>query len=90
MQYKYTSQQAFFIIFLYVFYNLFTFHLVDLGEFLICKVDPHTRLAAIDGDDGYTGVKPQHRYVTCSPWHHPSTSFRIFFYFYSNKKKTFS
>ncbi len=22
------------------------------------------RLAAIDGDDGYTGVKPQHRYVT--------------------------
>ncbi len=27
------------------------------------------RLAAIDGDDGYTGVKPQHRYVTCPPWH---------------------
>ncbi len=27
------------------------------------------RLAAIDGDDGYTGVKPQHRYVTCPQWH---------------------
>ncbi len=37
-----------------------------------------TRLAAIDGDDGYTGVKPQHRYVTCPPWHHPSPSFRFF------------
>ncbi len=23
----------------------------------------------IDGDDGYTGVKPQHYYVTCPPWH---------------------
>ncbi len=40
------------------------------------------RLAAIDGDDGYTGVKPQHRYVTCPTWHHPTPSFRFFF---SNK-----
>ncbi len=40
------------------------------------------RLAAIDGDDGYTGVKPQHRYVTCPPWHRPTPSFR---FFYSNK-----
>ncbi len=29
---------------------------------------PLDRLAAIDGDDGYTGVKPQHRYVTCPLW----------------------
>ncbi len=35
------------------------------------------RLAAIDGDDG---VKPQHRYVTCSPWHRLSD----FFYSYTN------
>ncbi len=40
-------------------------------------------LATIDGDDGYTGVKPQHRYVTCSPWHRPPPLFR--FFFYSNK-----
>ncbi len=35
MQHKDTSQQAFLIIYLIwcVFYNLFTFHLVDLGEF---------------------------------------------------------
>ncbi len=37
-----------------------------------------TRLAAIDGDDGYTGVKPQHRYVTHPPWH------RRLDFFYSN------
>ncbi len=37
-----------------------------------------SRLAAIDGDDGYTGVKPQHRYVTCLPWHRLSPSFRFF------------
>ncbi len=42
----------------------------------------NARLAAIDGDGGYTGVKPQHRYVTCPPWHSPSPSFR---FFYSNK-----
>ncbi len=36
------------------------------------------RLAAIDGDDGYTGVKPQHRYVTFPPWHRPSPLFRFF------------
>ncbi len=36
------------------------------------------RLAAIEGDDSYTGVKPQHRYVTCPPWH------RRFDFFYSN------
>ncbi len=36
------------------------------------------RLAAIDVDDGYTGVKPQHRYVTCPPWHRAPPSF-IFF-----------
>ncbi len=42
----------------------------------------YNRLAAIDGDDGYTGVKPQHRYVTCSPWHRLSPSFR---FFYSDK-----
>ncbi len=35
----------------------------------------HTRLAAIDGDGGYTGVKPQHRYVTYSPWHRPPDYF---------------
>ncbi len=37
-----------------------------------------TRLAAIDGDDGYTGVKPQHRYVTCPLRHRPPPSFRFF------------
>ncbi len=42
MQYKDTSQQSLFI--LYVFYNLFIFHLVDLCEFLIWKVDPHTKM----------------------------------------------
>ncbi len=42
------------------------------------KEKAQTRLAAIDGDDGYTGVKPQHRYVTCPPWHRPSPSFRFF------------
>ncbi len=26
-----------------------------------------TRLAVIDGDGGYTSVKPQHRCVTCPP-----------------------
>ncbi len=40
--------------------------------------DVDRRLAAIDGDDGYTGVKPQHRYVTCPLWHRPSPSFRFF------------
>ncbi len=35
------------------------------------------RLAAIDGDDGYTGVKPQHRYGTIP--HRP------FDFFFSNK-----
>ncbi len=38
-----------------------------------------TRLAAIDGDDRYTGVKPQHSYVTRPPWH------RRLDFFYSNK-----
>ncbi len=37
------------------------------------------RLATIDGDDGYTGVKPQHRYDTCPPRHRPSPSFRFVF-----------
>ncbi len=37
------------------------------------------RLAAIDGDDSYTSVKPQHRYVTCPAWHRPSPSYRFFF-----------
>ncbi len=32
-----------------------------------CKL--HARLAAIDSDDSYTGVKPQHRYVTRPPSH---------------------
>ncbi len=32
----------------------------------ISKEVLHHMLAAIDGDDGYTGVKPQHRYVPCS------------------------
>ncbi len=36
------------------------------------------RLAVIDGDGGYTSVKPQHRYVTCPPWHRPPPSFRFF------------
>ncbi len=49
------------------------YHLRQLRKF---RVSP--RLAAIDGDDGYTGVKPQHRYVTCSPWHRLSPSFRFF------------
>ncbi len=39
----------------------------------------NARLAEIDGDDGYTGFKPQHRYVTCPPWH------RRLDFFYSNK-----
>ncbi len=34
------------------------------------------------GGDGYTGVKRQHRYVTCSPWH---LSHRRLDFFYSNK-----
>ncbi len=38
------------------------------------------RLAAIDGDDGYTGVKPQHCYITCPPWR----PHRCFDFFYSN------
>ncbi len=44
------------------------------------KSGAQSRLAAIDGDDGYTGVKPQQRYVTCPPWHRPSPSFRYFFF----------
>ncbi len=42
-----------------------------------------SRLAAIDGVGGDTGVKPQHRYVTCPLRHRPTLSFR--FFFYSNK-----
>ncbi len=38
-----------------------------------------TRLAVIDGDGGYTSVKPQHRCVTCPPQHRPPPSFRFFF-----------
>ncbi len=30
-----------------------------------------SRFAAIDGVGGDTGVKPQHRYVTCPPQHRP-------------------
>ncbi len=41
MQYKDASQQAFLII-----SYLFTFHLVDLGEFLMWKVDPYTKVWA--------------------------------------------
>ncbi len=41
----------------------------------------HARLAAIDGVGGDTGVKPQHRYVTCPPRHHPPPLLR---FFYSN------
>ncbi len=41
-----------------------------------CKL--HARLATIDSDDGYTGVKPQHRYVTRPPRHRPTD------FFYSN------
>ncbi len=33
-------------------------------------------------DDGYTGVKPQHCYITCSPWHRPPRPLDCF---YSNK-----
>ncbi len=39
------------------------------------------KLAAIDGVGGDTGVKTQHRYVTCPPRHRPPPSFR---FFYSN------
>ncbi len=35
MQHKDTSQLAFLIIYLMCIYHLFTFHLVDLGEFLL-------------------------------------------------------
>ncbi len=49
MQIKDTSQQAFLIIYLiciFIYCNLFTFHLVDLGELLIWKVDPHKKVWA--------------------------------------------
>ncbi len=46
MQYKDTSQQVFLIMYLICIHHLFTFHLVDLGEFLICKVGPHTKVLA--------------------------------------------
>ncbi len=39
------------------------------------------RLAAIDGVRGYTGVKSQHRYVTCLPWHRLSPLFWLLFFF---------
>ncbi len=44
MHYKDTSQQTFYLglFILYAFYCSFIFHLVDLGEFLIRKVNPHT------------------------------------------------
>ncbi len=32
------------------FYHLFTFHLVDLGEFLIWNVDPHKSVGTPDLD----------------------------------------
>ncbi len=34
------------------FYHLFTFHLVDLREFLILKEDPHTKksVGTLDSD----------------------------------------
>ncbi len=44
MQYKDTSQQVLFMyLFKMYFMYLFIFHLVDLSEFLIWKVDPHTK-----------------------------------------------
>ncbi len=48
----------------------------------ILKYDLKTRLAAIDGVSGDTGVNLQHRYVTCPPWHRPPLPFR---FYYSNK-----
>ncbi len=44
------------------------------------KVRSHLtpRLAAIDGDGSYTGVKPQLRYVTCPPWHRLPPPFRFY------------
>ncbi len=47
-----------------------------------------TRLAAIDGDGGYTGVKPQNYCVTCPPRYRPPPPFR--FFFYSKKNILFS
>ncbi len=44
------------------------------------KHEVFSRLAAIDGDDGYTSVKPQHCYITCPLWHSPTPSFRFYFF----------
>ncbi len=64
--------------YLHVFLSLLLLAL-SRGAFVCVCLCACVRLAAIDGDDGYTGVKPQHRYVTCPPRHRPSPSFRFFF-----------
>ncbi len=43
MQYKDTSQQTFLFRPIYFIIYLFIFYLVDLGELLIWKVDPHAK-----------------------------------------------
>ncbi len=56
-----------------------TFYLTLFYTFFIdLFLQVYFRLAAIDSDDGYTGVKPQHRYVTYPPWHRPSPSLRFY------------
>ncbi len=51
-------------------------------ELRLIRIQHHGQLHR--RDDGYTGVKPQHCYITCSPWHRPPPSLDCF---YSNKNK---